>query len=86
MEYSFYRQTLQEAGRQTLKKAAKTLGRVLYKIILFQSEIFFFRAQPFEANSRKDQDCLAEKETPENASYREKATEKGARPPKGLMN
>ena len=47
---------------------------------------FFFRAQPFEENSRKDQDCLAEKGTPENASYREKASEKGARPPIGLIN
>ena len=47
---------------------------------------FFFRAQPFEENSRKDQDSLAEEGTTENASYREKATEKGARPPKGQMN
>ena len=28
----------------------------------------FFRAQPFERNSRKEQDCLAEKETPENTT------------------
>ena len=35
--------------------------------------------------SRKSQECVAEKETPENASYREKATEKGARPPKGYL-
>ena len=38
------------------------------------------------AMSRKSQDCLAEKETTENESYREKATENGARPPKGQMN
>ena len=38
------------------------------------------------AMARKSHDCLAEKETTENASYREKATEKGARPPKGQMN
>ena len=32
--------------------------------LFFELFSFFFRAQSFERNSRKDQDCLAEKETP----------------------
>ena len=38
-----------------------------------------------KCRKEKDQDCLAEKGTPENASYREKVSEKGARPPNGLI-
>ena len=44
---------------------------------LFSFDLFF-RTNPFEDNSPEDQDCLAKEATTENASYNEKATEKGA--------